>query len=102
MADPEENKRRQDLAGAIRQALEQADGSNLAIEKLVDIAKTYGEKTQSARVAAIRILLAYGYGLPPEQKELTGKIETTIRAEDLSDDELAAIASGVVVSSEAV
>lgn len=55
------------------------------------------EKARAGDMDATKLLLAYTYGKPVDRKELTGKDGEPLRivtAQELTDDELAAIALG--------
>lgn len=59
-----------DLERLIRAAIEREDGTNEAIEILLTNART-GEVRDSN--AAVKLILAYGYGNPRQQVEVTGE-----------------------------
>ena len=58
------------MSELIQKTLELPDGTNLAVNRLLEIARD-GEPRDVA--AAVKILVAYGYGNPRQSVEVTGE-----------------------------
>lgn len=65
----------------------------MAMRTLTSIADSE-EAPAAARVAAANALLDRGWGKPQQDIKLSGELGVTVKAEDLSDDDLAKLALG--------
>ena len=85
------SRKRRDVESACQYMLE-AEGEevNQGAKLLWDIATTADK--DSDRIKAIETLMAYAYGRPTQRREITGADGgpvTTVKAEELTDDEIA-------------
>ena len=86
-------KKSRELEELIQAALEQPDGSNLAINKMIEV---INEGEHRDVTAALKLICAYGYGNPRQQVEVTGneggplEIETSLGLLTSSIDRLVA------------